>query len=110
VTAARVMSRTIRSAVRAVKGAPVTEVPSLRRNGGGVVRAGDWAWLVLFSGVAAYEAFSPPGELMSEAADRARATHPILTDLAIVYVAAHLLRRWPSRVDPLTQLASRLRR
>ena len=74
------------------------------------MRAGNSAWLVLLSGVVAYEAFSPPGELMSEATDRARIAHPILTDLAIAYVALHLLRRWPPRLDPLTQLASRLRR
>lgn len=74
------------------------------------MRAGNSAWLVLLIGVAAYEAFSPPGELMSEAADRARVVHPFLTDLAIVYVAAHLLRVIPERFDPLTQLASRLRR
>ena len=74
------------------------------------MRAGNSAWLVLLIGVAAYEAFSPPGELMSEATDRARIAHPFLTDLAIVYVAAHLLRRWPRRFDPLTQFAGLVRR
>lgn len=70
---------------------------------------GDYAWLCIAAGVGVYEAFSPPGELLSEAADRYRSRHPILTDALIVYVAAHLLRLWPARIDPLTRLAVKIK-
>jgi hypothetical protein len=70
---------------------------------------GDYAWLCIAAGVAVYEACSPPGELLSEAADRYRERHPLITDALIVYVAAHLLRRWPSKFDPLHQMAVRLK-
>ena len=73
------------------------------------MRHGDSAWLCLAVGVAVYEAFCPPGELLSEAADRYRERHTILTDALIVYVAAHLLRRWPTRFDPLHQMAVKLK-
>lgn len=71
---------------------------------------GDWAWSAIAAGVIAYEASCPPGELLSEAVDRYRAARPIATHLAVVYLAAHLLRRWPQRADPLTVLAARWRR
>ena len=70
---------------------------------------GDYAWLCIAAGVIGYELFSPPGELLSEAADRYRERHPIVTDLLIVYVAAHLLRRWPTRFDPLHLMAVKLK-
>jgi len=70
------------------------------------MRPADYAWLALAAAIVAYEAASPPGELLSEAVDRYRRRHPIATDLAIVYVAAHLLRRWPPKFDPLHRLAS----
>ncbi|TXH53933.1 MAG: hypothetical protein E6Q97_11945 [Desulfurellales bacterium] len=73
------------------------------------MRAGDSAWLVLTAGVVAYEVLSPSGELLSEAADRARAAHRVLIPAAVVYVAGHLLRVWPRRFDPLTRLAGWLR-
>jgi hypothetical protein len=74
------------------------------------MRHGDWAWLAIVGGVLAYELASPPGELLSQAVDRYRRRHPIATDVAIVYIAAHLLRRWPPRLDPLHRLAGRLGR
>ena len=74
------------------------------------MKAADWAWLVLATAIVAYEAASPPGELLSEGIDRYRKHHPILTDAAIIYIAAHLLRRIPPRADPLHQLAVRLGR
>ena len=73
------------------------------------MRHGDSAWLCLAAGVVAYEAFAAPGELLSEAADRYRERHPLITNLVIVYVAAHLLRRWPTRLDPLHQMAVKLK-
>lgn len=74
------------------------------------MRAGDYAWLGLTVGVVVYEAAAPTGELLSEAADRARTAHHVLVPAAILYVAGHLLRIWPKQVDPLTRLAGLLRR
>lgn len=74
------------------------------------MKSGDWAWIALGAAVVAYEVFSPHGELLSEACDRYRRTQPIPTYLAIAYVAGHLARLWPERIDPLTLLAIRLGR
>jgi hypothetical protein len=51
----------------------------------------DYAWAVLIAGVVAWEIFSPPGELLSEAVDRYLVRHPVLTRAAILITAAHLL-------------------
>lgn len=72
------------------------------------MRSGDYAWLALVLGVTAYEikaALDGGGELLSEACDRYRHAHPIITTTTIVYVAGHLARVWPRRVDPLCLLA-----
>lgn len=74
------------------------------------MRPGDRAWLALAAGVIAYEIVAPPDELLSEACDRARHRAPIVTCSTIVYFAAHLLRLWPRRIDPLTQMTTRLGR
>lgn len=71
------------------------------------MRHGDAAWLSLAVGVAAYEMAAPEGELLSEAVDRYRRRHPILTEALICYLALHLLRRLPDRIDPLHQIATR---
>ena len=73
------------------------------------MKHGDWAWLVLGGGVCAYEAYAALGqaELLSQAVDRYRRRRPLITNLTIVYVAAHLMRRWPARLDPLHQLATK---
>ena len=73
------------------------------------LRAGDWAWLTIAAGVVGYEiAASRRGyELLSEAVDRYRILYPVATNLTIVYLAAHLLRIIPRRIDPLTILATR---
>ncbi len=71
---------------------------------------GDWAWLTIAAGIVAYEVKAPPGQLLSQAVSKYRRHHPIITDVAIVYIAAHLLRRWPPRIDPLHRLASRMGR
>lgn len=71
----------------------------------------DIAWLALAAAILGYEitaATRRDWELLSEAADRYRAGHPVLTHLTVVYIAGHLTRRWPARVDPLHQLAKRL--
>lgn len=64
--------------------------------------------------VVAYELAAcriPHWELLSEAVDRHRARYPRLVHIGIAYLAAHLTRRIPARLDPLTQatrLAARL--
>ncbi len=71
------------------------------------MRPADRAWASLFVAVTAYEitASRRDWELLSEAVDRYRRRTRIATDAGIVYLALHLLRRWPTRVDPLTMLA-----
>lgn len=74
------------------------------------MHAGDRAWCALAAAVLTYEVFAPRGELLSEACDRHRAHHPIVTYSVIGYLAAHLTRLVPARVDPLTKLATRFGR
>jgi hypothetical protein len=70
----------------------------------------DYAWAALVAGIVAYEVACPPGQLLSEAVDRYRIRYPIITNGIICYVAMHLLRRWPQRVDPLHQISVRAKR
>ena len=75
------------------------------------MRPGDYAWLALAAAVLGYEiaaATRRDWDLLSEAADRYRAGHPVITHLTVVYLAGHLTRRWPARVDPLHRMARRL--
>lgn len=72
----------------------------------------DWAWLILAGIVLGYEvvaATKRDWELLSEAADRYRAGHPVATHLTVLYLAGHLLRRWPKKLDPLHRLAVNLK-
>jgi hypothetical protein len=71
------------------------------------VKHGDVAWLVMVAGIVIYEASCPPNQLLSEAVDRYRRRHPFLTNTTICYVALHLMRQWPRRIDPLHHLAAR---
>ena len=74
------------------------------------MRPADWAWITLFAAVLGYEVVAQSRrewELMSEACDRYRKHHPIVTYSAIGYVAAHLARLVPKPVDPLQVIASR---
>jgi hypothetical protein len=66
------------------------------------------AWVALAAAVVLYEAAAPTDQLLSEAVDRYRAKHPFATNTVICYVALHLLRQWPRRIDPLHQLAVKL--
>lgn len=66
---------------------------------------GDTAWASLAVGVIVYELTAPPGQLLSQAMDRYRTRHPIVCSVAVIYVACHLLRWWPARIDPLHHLA-----
>jgi hypothetical protein len=75
------------------------------------LRAGDWGWITIAAGVAAYEIAASTRrhdwELLSEAVDRYRIRYPVATNLAIAYLAAHLTRVIPRHIDPLTILATR---
>lgn len=71
------------------------------------MRHGDYAWLALAVAILGYEALAPSGELLTQACDRYRRRHPVLTHLVIAYLAGHLTRLWPIRIDPLHQFAVR---
>lgn len=75
------------------------------------MKPADRAWIAAAITVTAYEitAVKLRWELLSEAVDRYRRNHPVVTDCAIGFVALHLLRRWPPRIDPLAGLANLLR-
>ena len=77
------------------------------------MRASDVAWIAIGAGVAGYELaaiLQRDWELLSEAADRYRCGHPVLTQLSVFYLALHLTRRIPCRIDPLHRLAAMARR
>lgn len=77
------------------------------------MRPADAAWLGIGAAVVAYElaaSLRADWELLSEAADRHRQARPVATHLAVLYLAGHLLRRWPRRADPLTILADHIGR
>jgi hypothetical protein len=61
------------------------------------------AWAAIGIGVMAYEMACPPGELLSEGADRLIRTRPNLTRAAIGVTALHLANAIPERIDPFTQ-------
>lgn len=72
------------------------------------MRHADYAWLTIACGVCAYEAYAAfcGAELLSEACDRYRRRHPLLTTALIAYLAAHLTRVIPRRIDPLHRLVT----
>lgn len=77
------------------------------------MKAADYGWLGVAAGVVGYEIAASSRrhdwELLSEAVDRYRIRYPLLTYLTVVYLAGHLTRLWPVRLDPLSYLAERLR-
>lgn len=74
----------------------------------------DIAWLAIAAGVTLYEFHASrkrhDWELLSEACDRYRRTHPLMTHGVVLYLAAHLTRAIPRRIDPLHRIAARLGR
>lgn len=70
----------------------------------------DWAWVGIGVAVLAYEAVAArkEWELLSEACDRYRRAHPILTHGVVGYLAAHLTRLIPRPLDPLHVVANRM--
>lgn len=76
------------------------------------IRAADTAWIALAAAIVAYELAAMrrrDWELLSEAADRYRAGHPLPTHITVLYLAGHLLRRWPRWADPLHHLGQHRR-
>ena len=74
------------------------------------MKHGDIAWVSVAAAIILYEALCPPGQLMSEAVDRYRRRHPFITNGIIFYIAMHLMRQWPRKIDPLHQFAARVSR
>lgn len=74
------------------------------------MQPGDRAWIALGAGVAAWDAVSPPGQMLSERSLAYRRAHAILWCGLVTYIAGHLMHVWPARVDVLTRLAQALGR
>lgn len=67
---------------------------------------GEMAWVAMTLGIVAYELCAPDGQLLSEAVDRFLVSHPILTRVVVISVAAHLLNVLPNEVDPIHRIAT----
>lgn len=65
------------------------------------LRPGALAWLALGVGVVVYNSLTRDGEMLSEAADRAIASHPLLARVAVGAVAVHVANGAPARIDPI---------
>lgn len=73
------------------------------------MKPADWGWVAVGLTVLSYEAFAAgrrDAELLSEAMDRYRRHHPVAVNAGIFYLAGHLSRAWPRRIDPLHRLAA----
>ena len=64
------------------------------------------AWMILASGIIAYDLACPVGQTLSAGCQHAHRQRPWLTRTVVAYLAAHLLGWLPRRVDVLTQLAN----
>lgn len=60
-----------------------------------------YAWRALGLTVLAYELWAPPGQLLSEEADRWMERNPWTTRFLVGALAAHLTNFVPDRVDPI---------
>ncbi|KLO25917.1 hypothetical protein ABW16_21675 [Mycolicibacter heraklionensis] len=74
------------------------------------MRPADRAWLVLATGVVAYDLAAPDGETLSEGADRYLLAHRWLTRGAAFVVTLHCCNLFPIAFDPLHHLFALLRR
>lgn len=77
------------------------------------MRSGDWGWLAVGGVAFGYEgiALVKGWPLLSEAMDGYRTANRVTrvaVPVAIFYLAGHLTRRWPPKLDPLTVLSSAL--
>lgn len=68
------------------------------------METGDYAWLALAAGVAAYDVRCPRGQMLSERSASYSERHRVLWTTTVVYFAGHLLHVWGPN-DPLTRLA-----
>jgi hypothetical protein len=59
----------------------------------------DLAWLVMVTGIVAYEVLAKDGELLSHGTERYLERHPWLTRFVIAATAAHLAKLIPQQVD-----------
>lgn len=69
------------------------------------MRPADRAWVALAAGVVAWDVLCGDDEMLSQASRRYTEARPVLWSAAVIYVAGHLLHRWPERYDPLSGLA-----
>lgn len=67
-------------------------------------------WLAIGALVAIHEISCPPGELLSEGADRAIEKHPFLVPALGMVLAGHVLNAFPEKADPVHQGFLLLRR
>lgn len=67
-------------------------------------------WALIAATVIAHEIFCPPGELLSEGADRLVDRHPLLTRAAGLMVASHVLNLVNEKADPIHQGLKLLKR
>jgi len=74
------------------------------------MRPGGRAWVALWTGVAIWDVIAPPDEMLTDAARRGMAAHPVLTAGAIAITALHLADVLPPRADPFHLLGVLLTR
>lgn len=73
------------------------------------VSSADKAWMVLVAGVITWDVVCEPGQMLSEASAQHAKDHPFIAYLVVGSVAAHLVGRIPSSVDPIHWLGVGLR-
>lgn len=61
-------------------------------------------WAIIGGITLAHEYFCPPGELLSQGADRLLARHPITARLGILALSLHLANLLPEKYDPVHYL------
>lgn len=64
----------------------------------------DRAWLTLGTGILAYDLLAPPGETLSEGADRYMLRHRWLVRGVAFALTAHVCNLIPNRFDPIHRL------
>lgn len=67
-------------------------------------------WIAIGALVAMHEVYCPPGELLSEGADRAIAKYPVAVPVLGAVLAGHVLNVFPEKVDPVHQGFQLIRR
>lgn len=74
------------------------------------MRSSAKAWVGLAAYVVVWDWACADGEMLSEASSRFAKRHPVAAYAVVGSVAAHLLARIPTRVDPIHYIGSVLRR